>query len=124
MFYRPQTARYKIPLSSGPHHHTWTEAASAIRQPGTQGHVRPGCFRTAPACCIGILQAATVVAGEGYEPHPEIMVPLVSSEQEMRVLANLIHATAFELFAAHSTRVDYRIGTTIEFPGRRFARAR
>ncbi len=63
-----------------------------------------------------ILQAALVVTGEGFEPHPEIMVPLVSSEQEMRVLASLIHATASKLFAAHSTRVDYRIGTMIELP--------
>ncbi len=63
-----------------------------------------------------ILEAAIVVAAEGFEPHPEIMVPLVSSEQEMRVLAGLIHATASELFAARDTRVDYKIGTMIELP--------
>ncbi len=63
-----------------------------------------------------ILQAAIVVAGEGFEPHPEIMVPLVSSEQEMRVLAGLIHATASELFVALNARVDYTIGTMIELP--------
>jgi pyruvate, orthophosphate dikinase len=63
-----------------------------------------------------ILQAAIAVSSEGFEPHPEIMVPLVSSEQEMRVLANLIHGTASELFTAEGTRVDYRIGTMIELP--------
>ncbi len=63
-----------------------------------------------------ILQAALVVAAEGLEPHPEIMVPLVSSEQEMRVLAGLIHSTASELFAASNSRIDYRIGTMIELP--------
>jgi pyruvate,orthophosphate dikinase len=63
-----------------------------------------------------ILQAAIVVAEQGYEPHPEIMVPLVSSEQEMRVLASLIHATASELFGARNARVDYKIGTMIELP--------
>ena len=63
-----------------------------------------------------ILQAALVVTAEGFEPHPEIMVPLVSSEQEMRVLAGLIQATAAELFAAGGKRVEYRIGTMIELP--------
>ena len=63
-----------------------------------------------------ILQAAITVTAEGFEPHPEIMVPLVSSEQEMRVLAGLIQATAAELFAAQNVRVDYRIGTMIELP--------
>ncbi len=63
-----------------------------------------------------ILQAAIVVARQGFEPHPEIMVPLVSSEQEIRVLAGLIHATASELFVTHNMRVDYKIGTMIELP--------
>jgi pyruvate, orthophosphate dikinase len=63
-----------------------------------------------------ILQAALVVADEGLEPHPEIMVPLVSSEQEMRVLADLIHATASDVFTACGARVDYKIGTMIELP--------
>jgi len=63
-----------------------------------------------------IIQAALVVANEGFEPHPEIMVPLVSSEQEMRVLAGLIHSTASELFAERNARVDYKIGTMIELP--------
>ena len=63
-----------------------------------------------------VLQASLVVAREGFEPHPEIMVPLVSSEQEMRVLAGLIHATAAELFSASKARVDYKVGTMIELP--------
>ena len=63
-----------------------------------------------------ILQAAIVVAEQGFEPHPEIMVPLVSSEQEMRVLAGLIHDTASDLFASHSKRIEYKIGTMIELP--------
>ncbi len=63
-----------------------------------------------------ILQAALVVADEGLDPHPEIMVPLVSSEQEMRVLAALIHETASGLFTACNARVEYKIGTMIELP--------
>ncbi len=63
-----------------------------------------------------ILQAALVVTAEGLTPHPEIMVPLVASEQEMRVLAGLIHETAAEVFSAGRARIDYRIGTMIELP--------
>ena len=63
-----------------------------------------------------ILQAALVVAGEGFEPNPEIMVPLVSSEEEMDVLAQLIHRTAAEVFSSKGRRVPYRVGTMIELP--------
>jgi pyruvate,orthophosphate dikinase len=63
-----------------------------------------------------ILRAAVTVAAEGLEPVPEIMVPLVASEEEMRVLAQMIHATAEEVFAGHSERVAYKVGTMIELP--------
>ncbi len=63
-----------------------------------------------------ILQAALAVTADGFEPHPEIMVPLVSSEEEMHVLTDLINATASEVFAAHNASVPYRIGTMIELP--------
>ncbi len=63
-----------------------------------------------------ILQAAIVVSAEGYQPQPEIMVPLVSSEQEMKALATLIHATAADVLTGASHSVDYKIGTMIELP--------
>ncbi len=63
-----------------------------------------------------VLRAALTVAAEGFTPCPEIMVPLVASEQEMHVLATMIHATAAEVFAASSKRVEYKIGTMIELP--------
>lgn len=63
-----------------------------------------------------ILGAALVVAKEGYTPHPEIMVPLVASEEEMKVLAEMIHCTANELFTTQKERIDYKIGTMIELP--------
>ena len=63
-----------------------------------------------------ILQAAIIVAGEGFEPNAEIMVPLVSSEEEMSALAQLIHRTAEGVFSAEGGRVPYRVGTMIELP--------
>ena len=63
-----------------------------------------------------ILLAALNIAGEGLEPSPEIMVPLVASEQEMRVLAGMIHTVAADLFLERGKRVSYTVGTMIELP--------
>jgi pyruvate,orthophosphate dikinase len=63
-----------------------------------------------------ILQAAIAVAGEGFVTVPEIMVPLVASEEEMRELARMIHATATDVFADLGIKIPYRIGTMIELP--------
>ncbi len=63
-----------------------------------------------------ILLAALKVAEQGPAPCPEIMVPLVASEQEMRVLAEMIHATATDLFLEHNKSVIYKVGTMIELP--------
>ncbi len=63
-----------------------------------------------------ILQAALAVAAEGLNPLPEIMVPLVSSEEEMVVLARLIRETADEVFARQGQTIHYTIGTMIELP--------
>ncbi len=63
-----------------------------------------------------ILQAALKVVREGIKAQPEIMVPLIASEQEMRVHAAMIHETAAEVFAAENEEVEYKIGTMIELP--------
>lgn len=63
-----------------------------------------------------ILRAALAVAAEGLNPAPEIMVPLVASEQEMSVLAHMIHTTATEVFAGLPNAIEYKIGTMIELP--------
>jgi len=63
-----------------------------------------------------ILRAALTVKAEGMNPSPEIMVPLVASEEEMRVLTEMIHAAAADVFAGLTPAVDYKIGTMIELP--------
>jgi pyruvate,orthophosphate dikinase len=63
-----------------------------------------------------ILRAALTVAAEGHHPSPEIMVPLVASEQEMRVLSEMIHATAAEVFGGCPKVIKYKVGTMIELP--------
>ena len=63
-----------------------------------------------------ILLAALTVAAEGFDPAPEIMVPLIASEQEMRVVAEMIHTTAADLFLGRTRSVSYKIGAMIELP--------
>jgi pyruvate,orthophosphate dikinase len=63
-----------------------------------------------------IMQAAAVVAAEGYSPAPEIMVPLIASEQEMKALASMIHSTASAVLATCEKQVSYTVGAMIELP--------
>jgi pyruvate,orthophosphate dikinase len=63
-----------------------------------------------------ILLAALTVSQEGQQIVPEIMMPLVSSEEEMAVLAKMIRVTATDVFREAGRDVDYKIGTMIELP--------
>ena len=48
--------------------------------------------------------------------YPEIMVPLVGVIEELKLQAQIIKATAEQVFAERGDRVDYKIGTMIEVP--------
>jgi pyruvate,orthophosphate dikinase len=64
-----------------------------------------------------IFEAAVAVAGElGEAPIPEVMVPLVGTRAELRIIRELIERTAESVFAEQGRRVDYRVGTMIELP--------
>ncbi len=64
-----------------------------------------------------IFEAAVAVAGEGGKaPIPEVMVPLVATAAELRIIRELIDRTAEEVFAEQGVRVDYLVGTMIELP--------
>ena len=56
------------------------------------------------------------MAGEGVEVKPEIMVPLVSTAEELRDQAGLINEVAREVLGAHGMSIDYTVGTMIELP--------
>jgi pyruvate,orthophosphate dikinase len=60
--------------------------------------------------------AATVAAESGAAPIPEIMVPLVGTEAELRIIRELIDRTAEAVFAEQGRRIDYLVGTMIELP--------
>ncbi|HEX8503188.1 MAG TPA: pyruvate, phosphate dikinase [Pyrinomonadaceae bacterium] len=63
-----------------------------------------------------VFEAACHVAGEGGEVRPEIMVPLVSTAEELRNQAGLIHEVAREVMGEHGMTVGYTVGTMIELP--------
>lgn len=63
-----------------------------------------------------ILRAAIAVSLENVAVHPEIMIPLVSSVEEIRFLRQIIAATAKEVFVEEQLTIPYWLGTMIELP--------
>jgi pyruvate,orthophosphate dikinase len=66
-----------------------------------------------------IFEAAVAVAkegGPGGAPIPEIMVPLVATQAELRIIRELIDRTAKSVFEEQGSSVDYLVGTMIELP--------
>ncbi len=63
-----------------------------------------------------ILSAACELKKEGYDPHPEIMVPLVGILYELKQQKEIILQTAKEVFAEYGVEVKFEVGTMIEIP--------
>ncbi len=63
-----------------------------------------------------IIEAALNIKAKGCTVIPEIMVPLVGVIEELKLQAQIIKATAEQVFAERGDRVDYKIGTMIEVP--------
>jgi pyruvate,orthophosphate dikinase len=63
-----------------------------------------------------IIEAAVAVKSKGGDPHPEIMIPLVATIEEMRNQAAIARRVAEEVFEKKGLRVDYKVGTMIELP--------
>merc|ERR1711991_840802 len=47
---------------------------------------------------------------------PEIMIPLVSTEAEIRIIKNLVITTARKVQNDYKTKIDFLVGTMIELP--------
>jgi pyruvate,orthophosphate dikinase len=63
-----------------------------------------------------IMEAAVDVKKEGYEVHPEIMIPLVGHVNELKLQEAIVRRVAEDVFAEKGLRVDYLVGTMIELP--------
>src|SRR3954468_15239339 len=63
-----------------------------------------------------IFEAACQLTGEGQTVSPEIMVPLVSTAEELRRQRELIEEVAQEVMGENGMKFDYTVGTMIELP--------
>jgi pyruvate, orthophosphate dikinase len=63
-----------------------------------------------------LARATCVLVREGLDPRPEIMVPLVGTEQEMVRLRERISAVVERVLAEEKTEIHLPIGTMIEVP--------
>ena len=63
-----------------------------------------------------ILGAAIELKREGYDPHPEIMVPLTGILYEFEAQEKVIRDAATELFEREGMEIPFKVGTMIEIP--------
>ena len=63
-----------------------------------------------------ILGAAIELKKEGFDPHPEIMVPLIGIVNEFDMQEKVIRSTAKELFEKEGVEIPFKVGTMIEIP--------
>ncbi len=63
-----------------------------------------------------IFEAACQVAKEGIEVHPEVMIPLTSHVNELKMQQTALEEEAKKVMAEQGKNVDYKFGTMIEIP--------
>jgi pyruvate,orthophosphate dikinase len=63
-----------------------------------------------------IIQAAVNLKKRGRDPHPEIMVPLVGTVNEIKVVREQLEGVARDVMQREGVEVDYKFGTMIEVP--------
>lgn len=75
---------------------------------------------TYPEICVmqvkAIMEAACNMQKKKIKVFPEIMIPLIGTEEEYNVLAKLIKETADEIIKKKDVKVKYMIGTMMEIP--------
>ncbi len=63
-----------------------------------------------------IFEAACLVAKEGGDVHPEIMIPLTSHVNELKAQRDILEVEAKKVMSEQGQRIDYKFGTMIEIP--------
>jgi len=63
-----------------------------------------------------ILEAAANVTAQGVQAIPEIMIPIVGIEEELKRMRALTVETAEQVLREKGVRADYTVGTMIELP--------
>jgi pyruvate,orthophosphate dikinase len=63
-----------------------------------------------------IFEAACLVAKDGVDVHPEVMIPLTSHVNELKIQRQALEAEAKKVMDEQGIEVDYKFGTMIEIP--------
>ncbi len=63
-----------------------------------------------------IIEAAIQLKEEGLNPKPEIMIPLVTTENEIKYIKEFINKTAEKVMEEKGVTIEYKVGTMIETP--------
>ena len=63
-----------------------------------------------------IVSAACELKKQGLDPKPEIMIPLVGFEEEIKQVRELVVKTAKDVMAAEGIELEIPVGTMIELP--------
>ena len=67
--------------------------------------------------CRAIFEALVECKNEKYKSIiPEIMIPLVSTEAEIKIMRDLVIRVANQVQNENKTKIDYLVGTMIELP--------
>ena len=73
-------------------------------------------FHSDNAQVRAIIEAACDVKLRGFDPHPEIMIPLVGEVKELKYVKDVVVETADAEIEAAGTNLEYEVGTMIEIP--------
>jgi len=63
-----------------------------------------------------IIEAAINLKKKGINAHPEIMIPLTGTVEEMKMQEDIVRTTAEKVIEEQKERVEYMVGTMIEIP--------
>ena len=63
-----------------------------------------------------LAEAAAELKAEGYDPRPEIMVPLVASVRELQLVRDQIEPALAEIAEANDVELDIPVGCMVELP--------
>ena len=63
-----------------------------------------------------IFEAACMVSKDGVAVHPEVMIPLTSHVNELKIQREALEAEAKKVMSAQGIEVNYKFGTMIEIP--------
>ena len=63
-----------------------------------------------------IFQASARLIKEGYDIHPEVMIPLTIGKEEFQLMRKLVDDTAQVVMQEQNVQIKYLVGTMIEVP--------